>query len=100
MQRVGGFRRKTRHKLRKPLSLRGKISIPRYLQEFTQGDCVYLVAEPSVHAGMYFPRYHGKKGVVTGKRGVCYQVVIHDGSVKKQFFVHPVHLKKEHGSKN
>ncbi len=65
-QRIGGFRRKTRHKLRK--NVRQK--------------------------GMYLPRFHGRIGVVKGQRGKCYEVAIKDGSKEKILIVHPVHLKK------
>lgn len=95
MKRHAGFRRKSRHKMSKPLSLRGKIQLSRYFQEFQPGDGVFLVAEPAVQKGMYHPRFHGKKGIVLTRRGDAYEVQIHDGTVKKSCFIHPVHLKKE-----
>jgi large subunit ribosomal protein L21e len=92
--RIGGFRRKTRYKLQKKKTEKGKLSITRYLQSFKDGDTVSLKAEPSIHNGMYYPKFHGKTGVVVGKSGGCYEVLIKDGSVKKKLVVHPVHLKK------
>ena len=94
MQRVGGFRRKTRHKLRKKRSERGKMSITRYLQKFKDGERVFLKADPSYQKGMYFPRFHGKAGVVIGKQGNSYKIQIKDGNKGKILLVHPVHLKK------
>ncbi|MBI2549050.1 50S ribosomal protein L21e [Candidatus Woesearchaeota archaeon] len=94
VQRVGGFRRKTRYKLSKGLRQRGKLSLTRYLQVFQEGDAVILKAEPSIQRGMYFPRYHGLAGIVEGKTGHCYHVVINDQGKKKTLIVHPVHLQK------
>ena len=93
-QRIGGFRRKTRHKLAKNIREKGKVSLSRYFQKFIIGEKIALIAEPSVHMGMYYPRFYGKSGIVVGKRGRCYEVEIKDGSLTKTLIVHPVHLKK------
>ena len=93
-KRIGGARRKTRHKLAKNVRERGKISLVKYFQEFKTGDKVCLVAEPSIQNGMYYPRFHGKAGTVTGKRGKCYEVAIKDVKMDKTVVVHPVHLKR------
>jgi len=93
-RRVGGFRRKTRSKLRKRSGTRGKISIRKYLQKFNVGDRVCLKAEPAVQHGMYFPRFHGKHGKIVGKQGKCYIVGIKDKLKEKELIVHPVHLSK------
>ena len=94
VQRVGGFRRKTRYKLQKPLRQKGKISFSKYFQEFKQGAKVKLKADPTVHKGMYFPRFHGKTGEIVGQNGDCYKVKIMDGRKQKELIVHPVHLIK------
>ncbi len=94
MMRIGGFRRKTRHKLQKNVRARGKISLTKYLQELKIGDRVLLKAEPAVQGGMYFPRFHGKTGIVTGKMGRCYEVEIKDRKKEKTLTIHPVHLRK------
>lgn len=93
-QRIGGSRRKTRHKLRKNIKDRGKININRYLQGFKAGERVYLVMDPSVHKGPYFPRFHGLSGIVREKQGSCYHIEIKDGNKSKTLIVHPSHLKK------
>ena len=95
MQRVGGFRRKTRRKLSKPVRKKGKFSLTKFFQSLKDGDRVYLVAEPGVQKGMYFPRFHGKSGIVDGKQGSNYFIKIKDGNKLKKLLVHPVHLKKE-----
>ena len=93
-QRIGGFRRKTRAKFRRPVSERGKLSITNYLQDFDESDRVVLKANPAYQKGMYFPRFHGKNGLVKGKQGECYKVALTDGDKKKIIIVHPLHLKK------
>lgn len=91
--RIGGARRKTRGIYRKSRSLKGKISIRRYLQELTEGTKVALVLEPGVHEGVFFRRFHGKIGVVDRKKGACYVVKIKDGNKAKEVISHPAHLK-------
>lgn len=91
-KRIGGFRRKTRSKLRK--AERGKISIKKYLQKLALGDKVCLKAEPAIQHGMYYPRFHGKHGTVVGKQGKCYVVKIRDKTKEKSLIVHPIHLEK------
>ena len=92
--RTGGFRRKTRFKLQKNIRQKGKISLKKFFQEFKEGERCVLKAEPAVQGGMYFPRFHGKSGIIKGKRGACYMVGIKDGKVEKTLIVHPVHLIK------
>jgi len=93
-KRVGGFRRKTRSKLKKSVRDRGKIVIKNYFQDFKPGDRVLLKAEPAFQKAMYFPRFHARSGIVEGKRGRCYEIVIRDGDKRKLLIVHPVHLRK------
>ena len=94
VKKIGGFRRKTRHKLSKPRRSKGKISVKKFFQTFADGDKVVLNAEPAVQKGMYFPRFHGKVGIIKKKIGRCYKVLIKDGKKEKVPLVHPVHLKK------
>lgn len=93
-KRTGGFRRKTRNKLKKASRKKGKISIKNYFQQFKTGQKVLLKAEPAVQTGMYFPRFHAKTGIVKGKKGSCYEISIKDGGKEKTLIVHPVHLRK------
>ncbi|MBI2541724.1 50S ribosomal protein L21e [Candidatus Woesearchaeota archaeon] len=93
-RRIGGLRRKTRYKFRKEIRKRGKLSLTRYMQSFNLGDRVHLALESSIQKGMYHPRFMGKTGVISGKRGRCYSVEINDFGKGKTLIVHPVHLKK------
>jgi len=95
VQRVGGFRRKTRSKLKKQYRQKGKISIRKFFQGFKEGDKVTFKPEPAVQTGMAFPRFQGKSGVITGKQGECYKIQIKDGNMKKIVVIHPVHLNRE-----
>jgi len=92
--RIGGARRKTRQQYRKNYRSKGKISLRNYLQSFTDGQRVTLVAEPAVQKGMYFRRFHGKNGTITRKLGTCYEVQIMDKKKEKRVIVHPVHLRR------
>jgi large subunit ribosomal protein L21e len=93
-KRIGGLRRKTRYKLKKEKRSKGKISITRYFQSFNMGDRVHLIVEPSIHKGMYHPRFLGRAGIVKGKRGRCYEVTINDLGKEKKLIIHPIHLKR------
>lgn len=95
VQRIGGFRRKTRSKMKKHESRKGKVSISGYFASFKEGDSVVLKPEPSVHEGTPYPRFMGKVGVVMGMQGHCYKVLIRDGSMEKMIISHPIHLKRQ-----
>ena len=94
VKRIGGFRRKTRNKLKKPAGKKGKISIRKYFQQFKIGEKIILKAEPAIQKGMYFPRFHSKAGIVKGKKGSCYEIMIKDGRKEKTLIIHPIHLQK------
>ena len=93
-QRTGGLRRKTRHKLRKNVREKGKISIRRYLQKFNVNDKVALVLDSAIHTGIFHPRFHGDVGLVVGTQGTCYKIHVMDGKLCKLFIVHPSHMRK------
>ncbi len=95
--RMGGARRKTSHMFSNPLNKKGKLSIRRYLQKLQTGDKVVLKAQSTYQQGMYFRRFHGKTGTITGKQGSNYLVQIDNFGMIKQLLVHPAHLilKKE-----
>ena len=94
-RRKGGYRRKTRHLMRKNVRDKGKISLVAYFASYNPGDKVALVAEPGVQGGIFNPRFHGKIGIILSKQGACYNIAIHDGGKAKTVLVHPVHLQKQ-----
>jgi len=97
-KRIGGMRRKTRYKLKKSVSEKGKMSLKKYFQIFSEGDRVVLAAEPAYQKGMFHPRFYGLVGTVikktSEKTDSCYEVSIKDKSKEKTVIVHPVHMKK------
>ncbi|MFH1174893.1 MAG: 50S ribosomal protein L21e [archaeon] len=92
VKRIGGFRKKSRGIMRKPRGTRGKISLRKYLQEFSAGETVYLKFEPAVQQGMFHPRFSGRAGVITKKLGTCYEVAVNHMGKEKKLIVHPIHL--------
>lgn len=92
--RKGGNRHGTRQIMRKREGTHGKFSLRRYLQILKIGDKVSLVAESSIHKGLYYKRHHGKVATVLNKQGFCYEVELKDGNKTKTLIVHPVHLVK------
>ena len=94
MARVGGPRRKKVSRFTKVSKLKGKVSLRRYLAEYKAGDRVSLTVEPSIHEGIYCPRFIGKSGEIVSRRGSCYEVRIKDFTKEKILLVHPVHMRK------
>lgn len=94
VKRIGGTRRKSRHKLLKESSEKGKISLRRYFQKLIVGDRVRLSIEPAIQKGDYHLRFHNHSGVIEGMKGRCYIVRIKDFNKEKILILHPVHLKK------
>ena len=92
VQRTGGYRKKSRDKLSKHPRDRGKISTTRLMQIFEIGDKVIIKIEPAVHKAMPHPRYKGRTGTVTEKRGDAVIVAIKDGGKTKHLISAPVHL--------
>ncbi len=97
MNRKGGARRKTRQKMSKKPSEKGKISIRRLLGSFKEGDKVQLLADSGYKGGTFPLRFYGKKGIVKSKQGRAYHIIINDQNKYKSLIVHPVHLKKVGG---
>ncbi len=95
MQRSRGTRSKTRHKMRKRARDKGRLSTTKLMKSFDIGDKVHVVLEPSIQRGQPHPRFHGRTGTVTGKRGRSYLVEITDGKALKTVISAPVHLKAQ-----
>lgn len=94
MTRVGGPRRKSRHKLKKNVRTKGKFSLIRFFQKYKKGDEVYLNAEPAVQKSLFHHRFQGKAGIIKSKQGSNYYVEIKDGNKSKTILTHPIHLRK------
>jgi large subunit ribosomal protein L21e len=92
VQRIGGFRRKTRYKLKRDKRQRGKLNLRRYLEEYKPGEKVLLKPDSIVQKGMFNPRFIGRVGVISKKQGACYEVIIFDGKKEKKLISHPIHM--------
>jgi len=92
--RTGGFRAKTRKKLRKKPRSKGKVSMTRLLQSFKIGDRVVINQEAAVHKAMPHPKFKSRTGVVVKKQGKAYMVRFTDGGKVKHALAAPVHLIK------
>ncbi len=93
MQRSRGFRSKSRRKMTK-VAREGRTNpITNKLQRFETGDLVHITINPSIQKGQPHPRFHGKTGKVTDKKGKAYIVSITDGNKAKELIIRPDHLK-------
>ncbi len=93
-QRTGGFRKKSRHKLRKTPRNRGKVNINQALQTFKKNDKVRIIQEPAIHNAMPMPKYKNKVGTVIGKQGTAYILEVKDFKKKKRLLSDAIHLRK------
>jgi large subunit ribosomal protein L21e len=82
----------TRALLRKDPRERGKTTLSKILQSYTEGDQVVVKIDSSVQKGMPHRRYHGKIGVIMAKRGRSYVVHVTQGDATKEIIVRPEHL--------
>jgi len=92
VKRSKGIRSKSRHIMRKKPRSRGVSSITKALQEFTVGDHVHIVIDPSIQKGLPHPRFQGHTGVVEGTQGDAYLVGVTIGKKQKTLIVRPEHL--------
>ncbi len=95
MRRSRGSRSKTRYKLKKTIRAGRANPITKKMQIFDENDLVHIIIDPSVHKGQPHPRFHGKTGKVSDKRGRAYIVEINDGNKAKKLIIRPEHLKMQ-----
>jgi large subunit ribosomal protein L21e len=97
MPKSRGYRYKTRKLLRKRIRERGLRPLGYLLYTYRVGEKVVINIDPSSHRGMPHRRYHGRVGIITGKRGRAYVVEVIIGKAKKNLFVRPEHLMRFKG---
>jgi len=89
-----GLRHRTRKVFRKRVREKGRVPpLSRILIDYKPGDRVYIIADPAIHKALPHRRYHGKVGVVVGKRGRAYIVQLRVGSKVKTLFLLPEHMR-------
>jgi large subunit ribosomal protein L21e len=93
MQRSRGFRSKSRRKMTKVAREGRSNPITNKLQRFEEGDLVHITINPSIQKGQPHPRFHGKTGKITDKKGKAYIVSLTDGNKAKELIIRPDHLK-------
>jgi large subunit ribosomal protein L21e len=92
MAKHHGMRRKSRDKLSKTVRTKGISPVVRAIQEFEPGQKVHVAIDPSRHKGMPHPKFQGRTGEVTGKRGRAFVLKIADGNAVKTLITLPEHL--------
>ena len=78
----------------KRLRQKGKVSLTRYFQRFSEGDNVAVVKDLTIQRPGFPQRMQGRTGIVIGKQGNSYVIHIKDFSREKTYIVKPIHLKK------
>ncbi|RZN57409.1 MAG: 50S ribosomal protein L21e [Candidatus Methanomethylicota archaeon] len=86
-----GYRNRTRKLLRK--GIREKWNpITRILREYKEGEKVVIKIDPSFVKGMPHRRFHGKTGIIMGKRGRAYVIKVLMGDYEKTIIARPEHI--------
>lgn len=68
------------------------IMITRKMQEFKHGEKVCIVIDKSIQAPN--KRFDGRTGVIVGRRGKAYIILIKDKGKEKKIISFPDHLKR------
>lgn len=88
-----GYRTRTRKLLKKNIKEKGSIPpLGKIMKKYAEGEYVSIKINPSFHYGMPHRRYHGKVGIIAGKRGRAYEVKVNLGDKEKLIIVRPEHL--------
>ena len=64
----------------------------RLLRTYQPGDKICVKIDSGTHKGMPHRRFHGRVGVIEGKRGRSYLVNLKIGDKKKSLIVRPEHI--------
>ncbi|MFQ6124296.1 MAG: 50S ribosomal protein L21e [Candidatus Heimdallarchaeota archaeon] len=86
---------KSRNLLKKSVRKKGMPPLSVILREYTNGDRVTVILEPSVQKGRPHRRFHGKTGKIVGKRGRSYLINIKDMGREKLIISRPEHLRPQ-----
>ncbi|NHI92669.1 MAG: 50S ribosomal protein L21e [Candidatus Lokiarchaeota archaeon] len=95
MKKSHGFKsRHTRFRLRKRrVRDRGLAPLGRFLQEYTVGDMVDIIIDPSIHKAQPHYRFHGRTGKIIDTRGQAYLIKIKDGNKEKTLITRKEHMR-------
>ncbi|MFW9886623.1 MAG: 50S ribosomal protein L21e [Candidatus Thorarchaeota archaeon] len=92
-----GYRARTRSLMSKNVRQRGINSLSKLLVDYDIGQRVDIVINPGVHKGMPHRRYHGRTGVVMGKRGRGIVVDVKLGNATRTLIIRSDHLQPSRG---
>jgi large subunit ribosomal protein L21e len=91
-KRTHGYRYKSRDLLTKKPRERGLGGLSRLMYEYGEGDKVVVDIDPTYIRSAPHRRYQGRVGVVAGRQGDAYIVLVEVGSKVKKLVVTPEHL--------
>jgi large subunit ribosomal protein L21e len=101
MVKHNGYRTKTRRRFRKNPRTRGLPGLSKFMIEYTIGDSVDIVGDPTfVKFGFPHRRFDGKTGVITGLRGKCYEIELRIGDATKMIIAGKEHIRLNQGYLN
>lgn len=92
MRHSVGYRSRTRSLLKKGIREKGCSPVTRILREYAVGERVSIKIDPSFVKGMPHRRYHGRTGIVLGKRGRAYLIKMLMGGYEKTIIARPEHI--------
>ncbi|MFW9934717.1 MAG: 50S ribosomal protein L21e [Candidatus Thorarchaeota archaeon] len=93
VKRSHGYRVGTRKMLTKKVRERGMPSLGKILHTYLEGDRVDILINPAIHGGQPHKRYHGRVGIIQGRRGRAYEVETTLGNKTKLLIIRPEHLR-------
>ena len=67
------------------------LTVPELVKTFAVGSRV-IISPRMRFSGMPHPRYRGRSGIISKRRGKAYVVTIMDGRMEKGLIIPPVHL--------
>jgi large subunit ribosomal protein L21e len=99
VKRSHGYRVGSRKLMTKKTRQRGMPSLGKLLQTYNEGDRVDIIIDSAIHGGQPHRRYHGRVGIILGRRGRSYEVTTTLGKKTKLLIIRPEHLRPS-GSKS
>ncbi len=97
VKRSHGYRVGSRKMMTKKVRERGLPSLGKLLRIYEEGERVDILIDPSIHGGQPHRRYHGRVGVIRGRRGHSYEVETTLGKKVKLLIIRPEHLRPSGG---
>ena len=97
VKRSHGYRVGSRKMMTKKARERGLPSLGKLLRIYEEGERVDIIIDPSIHGGQPHRRYHGRVGIIRGRRGKSYEVETTLGKKDKLLIIRPEHLRPSGG---